>query len=592
MRLPGLPPEQGSPLARRLLFPGLLIFGLLLVTLHAYEISRKTIAVQLLCLAGALLWVMTRRDRDRCRSRRRWTSVALALLFCALAFGIRFYLLTFLPPSNQTGFEEMEAGMLSYRILQTGLLPLEFRYTNALGALGFVFGGETLAALRAPFKLAGCVALVLLMLSLRDLKVRWLPTGLIVLMAASLRWFVVGNVADELFAGLPLTAAVIACVVRSEQSTDGAPFWASLAGLFSGVLMYEYPSFRVTVFFAGGWFLWRTVESLRGERKAPRIRLLSSFSVPLLLVSLPLLVEVLLNPGKNPVFEAFRRHGGERSAPLAAESLDYMKQYSLALVGRAVPTSLWLTRENEPIIPRVIGGLFGCAFLLSVVRPRHPIERGLALTILILITTASLAANDLKVGRLLPAVLMLCLMSGLLLERLAERLRALPGHVGSALEFTLFVAGAVTVVAINLRGVRAMAADPMNLQEYANDDYATAYHAARVAADGQSLLICKPDTRGKPWELRGMQWLFAPKRLTVRVTGRLPAWQKIATGTLVVVGVRNHDVPSPAVEELRAVARNTGSLSSFRQFRNAAGDRSVASICVQCPPSQLTGEQE
>jgi len=578
-------------LPRRILFPGSLIYGLLLVTLHEYGMSRRTIAVQLLCVAAALFWVMTRRAGDRRQIQRRWSSVALVLAFCALALGLRVYLLTFLPPSNQTGFEEMETGGLSYRILRTGMLPLEFRYTNCLGAIGFLFGGETLWALRAPFKLASCVALLLLMLCLRDLKVGWLPTGLIVVMAASLRWLVIGNVADELFAGLPLTAAVIVCVVRSEQSADRAPFWASLAGLFSGVLMYEYSSFRVMIVFAGGWYLWRTFTSLREERNVPRIRLLSSFSVPLLLVSLPLLVDVFLNPGKDPLFEAFRRHGGERSTPLAGQSLDYMKQYTLALAGRVVPTSLWLTRESDPIVPPVIGGLFGCAFLLGLVRPRQAIERGFALATVILIVTASVTANDLKVGRLLPAVLVLCVLSGLLLERLAQWLRALPGHTGSALELSLFVAGAFTVVAINSQGVRAMAVDPMSLQEYANDDYATAFHAAHVAAADQALLIWKPDTHGKPWELRGMQWLFAPKRLTVRVTGRLPAWQQIAAGTLVVVGVRNHDVPPSALEELRAVAKNTGSLSSFRQYRNAAGDRSVASICVQCGPSRPTGDQ-
>jgi hypothetical protein len=68
------------------------------------------------------------------------------------------------------------------------------------------------------------------MLCLRALEVGWLPTGLIVLMAASLRILVIGNVADELFAALPLAAGVVFCVVHLERSLYGAPFWASLAG--------------------------------------------------------------------------------------------------------------------------------------------------------------------------------------------------------------------------------------------------------------------------------------------------------------------------------------------------------------------------
>ncbi len=582
---------------RHAAFPAFLVYVLLLVTLHEYGMFERTMAVQLLCLAAALLWVATRRSGVRRHARWQRGSVAVFLALAAMALGLRFYLLTFLPPSNQTGFEEMETGRLSWAILRTGVLPLEFRYTTCLGALGFRLGGVTLEALRAPFELTAGFVPVLLILCLRDLRVGWLPTGLVVITAASLRWLVIGSVADELFSGLPLVAAVVFCIVRSERSAEGAPGWASLAGLISGLLMYEYPSFRVTIGFAWAWYLWKGVEASRGGRSGPARRLLSSFSVPLLLVSLPLLVEVALNPEREPFFEAFRRHGGERPALLAAQSLEHVIQYASALAGRVVPTTLWLTRLNEPVVPPMIGGLFLAAFLLSMVRPRHPVERGLVLTIFALVVSASLTANDLKVGRLLPAVFPLLVMSGLLLERLTRWLRRMgsarktpeekpirPRLRGPATELVLFSAGALSIVLSNVRGVREMAVDPFSLQEFANDDYATACSVAHAAREGQSVLICKPDTRGQRWELGDMRWVFASKRLQARVSGRLPDRESIAAGTLVLVGVRGRALPAEGLEELRTLAERTGSLSSLRRYRNAAGNLSAASICVLCGP--------
>lgn len=189
-------------------------------------------------------------------------------------------------------------------------------------------------------------------------------------------------------------------------------------------------------------------------------------------------------------------------------------------------------------------------------------------------------------------------MSGLLLDRLAQWIRRLSGrrktldegptgsrYGGPALEAALFVGGALCLVGINVHSLRAMGLDTLSLQEFANDDYATAYCVAVASTRGQSVLISKPDTQGRPWELRDMQWVFASKRLKARVSGRLPADESIAAGTLVVVGVRAGALLPPAVEELRALGVRTGSLSSFRQYRNAAGNLSAASLCVRCGTS-------
>ena len=72
------------------------------------------------------------------------------------ALFLRFYATTIFPPQFQTGFEEIQTGSNAYRILLNNDLPIEFRFTNIIGSLGFLFGGKiTLPSLHSFFKWAG-----------------------------------------------------------------------------------------------------------------------------------------------------------------------------------------------------------------------------------------------------------------------------------------------------------------------------------------------------------------------------------------------------------------------------------------------------
>lgn len=93
-------------------------------------------------------------------------------------------------------------------------LPLQFRFTNLLGALGFA----------------------------------WIPTLLAVFMTATMRWLVVaGGVADELFTGLIFELLLLYCVVGARTSRANRLPWAAFAGLFAGLLAYEYDSYKIVL---------------------------------------------------------------------------------------------------------------------------------------------------------------------------------------------------------------------------------------------------------------------------------------------------------------------------------------------------------
>ena len=106
-------------------------------------------------------------------------------------------------PLEQTIFEEIETGKNAYDLVALGYdLQLEFRFTNIMGALGFLFGDFNLQSLRFFFQLSGALSVLVMALALRRMEISWAVTLLVVFTMASLRYLVVGNgSAHEILAG-------------------------------------------------------------------------------------------------------------------------------------------------------------------------------------------------------------------------------------------------------------------------------------------------------------------------------------------------------------------------------------------------------
>jgi len=308
----------------------LYIIGLFAALTMAYYANKfvdaheMSMFVQFEGLLFALLWTLLNAQNLKAFFVQAQTALRTALhpawlvVFASLV--LRYYMLTIFPPAGQTGFEEIQAGAGAYGILHFGEIPIEFRFTNLMGAWGLFYhsSGTLLASLRFPFQLAGLFFILFTTFSLRSLKVSWLPALLVVVIAASLRFLVLASgFADELFAGLPILSAFILLIIKSQESREARSFWLAAAGIFAGILMYEYTSYRAPVAVVGLWLVWTCLAT----RKSDDCLGLFSFLVSFILVSVPTFVETIHHPQEGMFFEAFVRHGGVRETIFSEGSL-------------------------------------------------------------------------------------------------------------------------------------------------------------------------------------------------------------------------------------------------------------------------------
>jgi hypothetical protein len=603
----------------------------------------RSLHVQVVCLAAALLWVVILGRRGLlsvARGGMRSLCPHPAWLLVLPALALRVVALTHLPPAEQTGFEELETGSNAYSILGTRDCAIEFRFTNLLAAAGLLLRGDSLlGSLRLPFQAAGCISLVLIVLCLRALKVGWLATLLTAYTAATLRWLVIGGgVADELFAGIPVVAALLWLVAKAGESRSNAPAWAGAAGICAGALMYEYTSYRVAILLGFAWLVWLAAF----PRKAAENRERSSawaaplcLLVALALVAMPTILEILRDPAHSTFAEAFLRHGGERTGLLPADSFSYIQQYARTLLGLPSAASHFFTQRSEPVIPLLVGCLFALGLGAGMVAPGHGFARALALTVIITVVSAASTANNAYVGRMSPVLPLLLVMTGVFLEtvegwaqrvwqriarrrsadspasrpreamphtptpppaaRDADQLTQAAGHRAAphrgqprrpASAYVIVAVYAVLawqITSINLEATRRMSRDPAVLLEWANDDYAICHHVGLVAKPGQRVYIHSPDGH---WccpsdPLKG--WLYPGLRLEVHPTpGYELNRETYLRGDLVVAGARGRGLTPDEMSKLMLLARETDSADSLKTYTNVAGAVCVASICIQC----------
>ncbi|HLE61399.1 MAG TPA: hypothetical protein VI700_07680, partial [Thermoanaerobaculaceae bacterium] len=313
----------------------------------------QPIAVQAVCLLGALLWVVVAWRRARhgrpwsgLRPERWVPAVALLIVACLL----RYRMLSYLPLPDRTGFEELQMGGDGYKVLTGLVVPLEFRFTKALAALGLAWGGPTVDALRLPFQLMGYARLAVLYLCLRGLGVSWWPSAFVTITAAVSRWFVIaGGVAYEDFSPTLFLFILVWCLINIDLTRASAAVWAAVAGVFSGVLMFENSSFRFAIVLALGWLLWLALRAPRSVRNEglDRWRPAALFLVTLGLVAAPMLADVL-HAGKGSIFfEAVTRYAKGRPGMLVPVAWENLRESVSMLAGWPVRTGSLLARASS-----------------------------------------------------------------------------------------------------------------------------------------------------------------------------------------------------------------------------------------------------
>jgi len=549
-----------------------------------------------------------------------------------------------MPPANQTGFEELQTGEIAYRMVWTPELPVEFRFTNLLGAVGFSTGfGINLQSLRLPFQIAGVISLILIVFSLRLLKVGWMPTILITFISATLPFLVIASgTADEIFAGISFASAFLVCFIKAETDSQNQLFWNAAAGIFAGILMYEYTSYRVYILLGLGWLLWRCFSKGKSEQKnsvSNKWFNLFSYIIPLVLIALPTIILIVSNPTTNIFLEAFRRHGSERPTLFSPEFLFNAKQLVLGLTGWPSAVSLYLTSLNKPVIQPVVGWLFGLSFIYCLFITSRGFLRVLALSVIALVLGAALLANDPNFSRMAPAIPLLLIMTGVFLKSLYSKinqwiLKSLPKKgitfslllktqtessnliesdlvlekapepkevmlkpvsqiainsprigrlIWKTVAVLIFTYLTVYISITNLDSLRRMRTDQQVINEYVNDDYSICAAIGSISVPGQQVYLYSPDEIVHCSDNPNEGWYFNGNRVVLHnIIGQFISPDALVPGDLIVEGVRNRSLSNDEISLFINLANVTNSLNSLQFSKDVAGKVNTVSICFQC----------
>jgi hypothetical protein len=626
---------------------GLAIFiGIVSYTYRKFDSPTDGPTIQILCFLIAIGWavyVARHGIQTLLRTNFQQLSIHPAWLLVLIAVILRYFTYPLLPPTNQTGFEEMQTGTIVYRMLLVHELPIEFRFTNLLGLIGFsASSGINLAALRFPYEIAGIISIILIVFCLRILKINWGLTLLITFMAATLRFLVIASgAADELFASIPFVAALLLCLIQSENSENNQAFWTASAGIFAGILMFEYTSYRVLVVFGIAYLLWKCFfvsKSEKGTKRISRWFNLFSFLLTLTLIALPTIAQTIRYPADSVFFEAFRRHGGERPTFIYGEYLSQIKDYILGLTGWPSSASAYYTPVGEPVILAPIGWLFGISLIFGLGFSSRGFVRGLALTVILMVISAGLTANNANIGRMAPALPLLLIMAGdfldsvyiklnqwgtkkslgkeinifipdralaeirtatepqVMLVRTVEAKEVTAGSykqvvinvstiyrsVMYGLLATIFIFLVWQITAANITSIKRMVRDPEVINEYVNDDYSVCAHIGDIATPGQRVYIYSPDGNGPCTPNKDEGWYFGGKQPEIHnVLNQPVTTDMLVSGDLVVFGTRSRELTREEIAQLIDLGTQTNSLTSLRFSRNLAGRITAASISIQ-----------
>ena len=514
------------------------------------------------------------------------SSLSVGWSLVGLAIALRYGLLELIPPPLP-GFEEMQTGGSAIHIARGAELPLMFRFTSVLGGLGFALADNSLAALRAGFRVAGALSIPVMALLLRRMNVAWIPTLLAVFTMATLRWLVIaGGVADELFTGLFLEVLILYCVVGSHTSRTNWLPWAAFAGLFGGLLAYEYDSFKVV--FALPLAFW-LVEAVTADELAYRRRVLQAGSLYVLVftvMALPIIASVIDSPGGSQFMDGFNRHRMERDA-FAPDIVNHMKrssgfvwQYVQSLIGKVDNHSgNYFRPPGESVIPGIVGAMFVLGWLYALWRPPNQLVRLSALAVLVMVLGASILANNLSVGRLTPALPLLIMLTAVGVDSILRRIQSRDDpNLFRKIQLCAAVLIVFTVISNAAAAVRASSSEPI-LNEYANSPYTI----CRAVADEQRQYQFVFLYTARECNLGDDRWINPDMTATVEHLPALPSESELPPGSLVLIG-DSHGLPEDRIAEIVDLAARMNSTHTLRTSESVLGLVATVSFCYQCSP--------
>ena len=516
-----------------------------------------------------------------------WAMVGLAVVLRLALHGLL--------PLDRPIFEEIETGKNAYDLVALGYdLQLEFRFTNIMGALGFLFGDFGLQSLRLFFQLSGALSVLVMALTLRRMRVGWPVTLLVVFTMASLRYLVVSNgTAHEILAGTLFEMLLLYCLVGNFTSENRKMTWAALAGLFAGILMYEHISYKPVILMAPAWWLWQALNSKDTAGRTAALRSGATFFACLSLVALPTIYDIASGPAGSQNLSGLFTNVRDANFGVSSEEpfalVPYLKeiayeafQYCKLIFGwqDAWSDSIHKVPGNTVVLP-LAGALFLVGFCYTTLRPAFA---GLtviaALAIVATIMTLTVLSSYFNPSRIIGAFPLLLIMAALTLEPLYRTLSStrlsLPGN--PAIWIGLL---AIAITLGNVQSVKAMSSHPATIATYNQGKYNVCriipkedreYRQVIVHADGA---VCRPDHE---------RWLF-PEVPTERMAqvAQLPAPDQVSAGALVITGTADHGgIIGAEIENFLHLATSLSSVHTLQVETNTLGNVSAMTFCYRC----------
>jgi hypothetical protein len=562
--------------------------ALVAIALSAGLSDRADLAapVQLVCTAIAVILVGLASWWDRPghpRPRLSATRVLLGAALVGAAILLRLALHDTLPPPDRSGFEELEMGQDAWDLLTHGELSLDFRLSKVMAAAGLAIGGESLEALRWPFRIAGYLNLLLAALCLTHLRVRWPALAFVLLTTATARWLVIGSaVAYEDFSSTPVELLLLLAVLKAASPGNGLLRWAAVAGLASGILMFANSSFRFLILLAGAWFVWCALRATRqADRWAPAL-----FLSVLVAIAAPTVVDIAVRGTQAGFFEPLVRHASDRAGRILAFNVtSHLLDATRMFAGLPVRLSFYLVPDGDRAFHPILGFLFLSGLLIALAAGKA-VERALALSAVAATVACCAVSNGFVASRLAPVVPILILLGGVVAGRahalLARGIAAIaqrapggggssPSSVATVPASIVFAAATVAMVLVNVGRIESMAVNPIVVDEYSNDTFLVSRCIARRAHPRQTVVIhTEPVTLDWSANL-GSAWLYA--KLQPRIVGlqRLPEVANIPPSALVIVAAMGRPLRAVTLARVEALAGDVHASESLRVTKDKLG---------------------
>jgi hypothetical protein len=326
----------------------------------------------------------------------------------------------------------------------------------------------------------------------------------------------------------------------------------------------------------------------------------------------PTVIQTVLNPNDSIMLEGFRRHSAERP-PLPEyipQFMNGLQQYSLAVVGLpSEANGLLYVLEKEPLMPIPVGILLVIGLTAGLLRPARSLGRGLALTIIAMVLIVALSTNNLNIGRLTPAIVLLILLSGFVLHSLVEgidmrilawlrtasaRKQRAKQEAGTQRENALLMLIAQPIqIALcvlflficfaNIAAIDRFAKSVQLRREYSNDAYVTCREVGRLAHPNQTVILYFVEA---PGACTGPDtvWLVHPQ-IALQSVPQLPTVNEILPNSLVAIGKMN-GLAEGDIQRFLDLVNQSHSVGSLRAAEDIDGRPVFFAFCYQCsdPP--------